>query len=82
MKNTDTKIGALRVDLPNERVSCGAERFQLPPKAFVVLRYLMERPGQLILKEELLQPIWPNAVVTEASLTTCIREIRKESKDD
>ena len=82
MKKTDAQIGALRVDLPNERVSCGAEWLQLTPKAFAVLRYLMERPGQLVLKEELLQQIWPNTVVTEASLTTCIREIRKELKDD
>ena len=82
MKNTDAQVGALRVDLPNERVSCGAERLQLTPKAFAVLRYLMERPSQLVLKEELLQQIWPNTVVTEASLTTCIREIRKELKDD
>jgi DNA-binding winged helix-turn-helix (wHTH) protein/predicted ATPase len=82
MKKTDAQVGALRVDLPNERVSCGAERLQLTPKAFAVFRYLMERPGRLVLKEELLRQIWPNAVVTEASLTTCIREIRKELKDD
>jgi predicted ATPase/DNA-binding winged helix-turn-helix (wHTH) protein len=75
-------MGTLRVDLPNERVSCGMEQLQLTPKAFAVFRYLMERPGRLVLKEELLLQIWPNAVVTEASLTTCIREIRKELKDD
>lgn len=82
MKKTDAQVGALRVDLPNERVLCGAEWLQLTPKAFAVFRYLTERPGRLVLKEELLRQIWPDAVVTEASLTTCIREIRKELKDD
>jgi predicted ATPase/DNA-binding winged helix-turn-helix (wHTH) protein len=82
MKKTDAAASALRVDLPNERVFCGTERLQLTPKAFAVFCYLMERPGRLVLKEELLRQIWPNAVVTEASLTTCIREIRKELKDD
>jgi predicted ATPase len=82
MKKTDAQVGALRVDLPNERVSCGTERLRLTPKAFAVFRYLMERPGRLVLKEELLRQMWPNAIVTEASLTTCIREIRKELKDD
>jgi predicted ATPase len=82
MKKNDAQVGALRVDLPNERVSCGTERLRLTPKAFAVFRYLMERPGRLVLKEELLRQMWPNAIVTEASLTTCIREIRKELKDD
>ncbi|HEX2521324.1 MAG TPA: AAA family ATPase [Terriglobia bacterium] len=82
MKKTDTQVSALRVDLPNERVSCGTKRLQLTPKAFAVFRYLMERPGRLVLKEELLRELWPNAIVTEASLTTCIREIRKALKDD
>jgi predicted ATPase/DNA-binding winged helix-turn-helix (wHTH) protein len=82
MKKTDAQLGAVSVDLSNERVSCGTGRLQLTPKAFAVLRYLMERPGRLVLKEELLRQIWPNAVVTEASLTTCVREIRKELKDD
>ena len=82
MKKTDAQVGAVSVDLPNERVSCGTGRLQLTPKAFSVLRYLIERPGRLVLKEELLRQIWSNAVVTEASLTTCIREIRKKLKDD
>jgi predicted ATPase len=82
MKKTDAQVAAVSVDLPNERVLCGTVRLQLTPKAFAVFRYLMERPSRLVLKEELLREMWPNAVVTEASLTTCIREIRKELKDD
>jgi predicted ATPase len=75
-------MDTLRVDLPNERVSCGAAWLQLTPKAFAAFRYLMERPGRLVLKEELLRQVWPDAVVTEASIATCIREIRKELKDE
>jgi DNA-binding winged helix-turn-helix (wHTH) protein len=40
--------------------SCGPKALDLPPEAFGVLRYLAERPGQLVSKEELLHGIWPD----------------------
>ncbi|MCI0673822.1 MAG: AAA family ATPase, partial [Myxococcaceae bacterium] len=50
---------------------------RLPPKVFAVLRLLVAQPGQLVTKEVLLQAVWPEAVVSEAVLTTCIAELRK-----
>src|SRR2546425_4143729 len=67
----------LRLDVANEWVWQGEQRLQLTPKAFAVLRYLMEHPGRLVTKEELLRAIWPDTVVSEWALTTCIRKIRK-----
>src|SRR5215510_16260352 len=66
-----------RVDWTNECVWQGDAMVRLPPKAFAVLRLLMEQAGQLVTKEALLEAIWPDAVVTEAVLTVCIGELRK-----
>src|SRR5215831_8799328 len=67
----------LRLDLANEWVWQGEQCLQLPPKAFAVLRYLVEHPGRLASKAELLQAVWPDTVVSEWALTTCLREVRK-----
>jgi DNA-binding response OmpR family regulator len=42
----------LRLDLENEWVWQGEQCLQLPPKAFAVLRYLIEHPGRLVSKDE------------------------------
>jgi DNA-binding winged helix-turn-helix (wHTH) protein len=35
------------------------ERIRLAPKAFDVLRYLVEHPGRLVAHKELLDALWP-----------------------
>src|SRR5438876_3607166 len=67
----------LRLDVANEWVWQGEQRLQLTPKAFAVLRYLMDHPGRLVTKDELLREGWPDTVVSEWVLTSCIRQIRK-----
>jgi DNA-binding winged helix-turn-helix (wHTH) protein len=46
------------------------------------LRYLAEHAGCLVTKEELLREAWPDTVVSEWALTTCIHEIRKTLGDN
>ena len=50
----------LRLDVANEWVWQGEQRLQLTPKAFAVLRYLVEHPGWLVTKEEVLRAVWPD----------------------
>src|ERR1700716_2839713 len=66
-----------QLDLSAGRLCCGTKPVDLPPKAFGVLRYLAERPGQLISKEELLHGIWPNVHVGPEVLKVTIAEIRR-----
>jgi pimeloyl-ACP methyl ester carboxylesterase len=66
-----------QLDLSSGRLSCGAVPLDLPPKAFGLLRYLAERPGRLVTKEELLDGIWPDVNVTPDVLKVTIGEIRK-----
>lgn len=65
------------IDWPNECVRRGGKAVHLTPKAYAVLRTLAGHVGQLVTKEDLLQTVWPEAVVSEAVLTGCIGELRK-----
>src|SRR5205823_6493677 len=74
--------GPLFIDREDKWLWLGEQHWQLTPKAFAVLHYLVEHPGQLVTKEELLHAVWPNRVVSEWALWTCIREIREALSDD
>ena len=50
---------------------------QLRPRTAAVFDYLLLQSGRLVGKDELLRAVWSDAVVTEDSLTQCIKEIRR-----
>ena len=74
--NTKLSFPPFWLDVENAQLWQAERQIALKPKAFEVLRYLIERPGQLISKEELLERLWPDVYVTEGILKTYIREIR------
>jgi DNA-binding winged helix-turn-helix (wHTH) protein/tetratricopeptide (TPR) repeat protein len=78
----DGRFGPFRLDLRNERLWRGADELVLRPKTFAVLSHLVKHAGDLALKDELLQAVWPGVAVSEAVLTVCIGEIRQALGDD
>ena len=78
----DPRVGPLRLDPANECLWRGTEMLRLTRKAFAALHYLATHPGRVVSKEELFQAVWPAVVVSEAALTTCMREVRKVLADD
>jgi DNA-binding winged helix-turn-helix (wHTH) protein len=54
----------------------------LTPKAFAVLRILIDSSGQVVTRDELWRRVWPGATVTDAALNVCISEIRRALRDD
>src|SRR5262245_61017478 len=59
----------------------GEDRLDLPPKAFAVLSPLVEHPEHLVTQDELLAAGWGDTIVSEAALTSCIRDLRKALDD-
>ena len=70
-----------RLDRVNECLWRGAQAISLTPKAFAMLGYLVEHPGRLVSKEELLNAVWPEIIVSDAVLKVCIGKIRKTLGD-
>src|SRR5262245_20668510 len=66
-----------QVDAANEQLWRAGEAVPLRPKSFALLRYLAERPGQLVTKDELLDALWPRTHVTDVVLKVCINELRQ-----
>ena len=66
-----------RVDPVRRRIVRAGEPVPLTPKAFSILLVLLERRGEVVEKEELIQRVWPDTYVTEANLTQNISSLRK-----
>ncbi len=63
-------------------VSPAGSSIPLPSRAFDVLRYLVERPGELVEKAALMKAVWPRAVVEENNLSQCIMAVRRALGDE
>ena len=72
---------AVRIEVENESAWCGDQRLTLMPRAFAVLRHLVDHAGRLVTKEALLTRVWRDAAVSDAALTTCIRDLRRALGD-
>lgn len=80
MGDTTTYIyefGAFRVDTRRRLLLSEGKPVRLPAKAFEILLVLLEGRGRLVEKEELMQRVWPDAVVEENNLTVNISALRK-----
>src|SRR6266849_4071781 len=69
-----------RLDTVNQCLWSGdgiaEERILLAPKAFDVLRYLVEHPGRLVTHDELFEALWPKTYVQPEVLKSHIAAIR------
>ncbi|MGB7624144.1 MAG: winged helix-turn-helix domain-containing protein [Terriglobia bacterium] len=81
-KITSYQFSEFVLDVGERCLKKGSQQIYLPPKTFATLLYLIERPGRLVKKEELLDNLWPDAEVTENALTRCIKEVREALQDD
>src|SRR5215813_11218608 len=68
---------SFRLDLVNQCLWQGEQRVALPPKAFDVLRYLVEHPGRLVTQDEILEALWPETYVNPELIKKYILVIRK-----
>jgi len=71
-----------RLDPSGGRLLRGDQSIRLRPKTWSVLLYLAQRPGVLVTKNELLDAVWPDVVVTPDTLSKSIGEIRIALADD
>ena len=77
-------FGSYRLDPVKRLLLKGGEPMALAPKDFDLLPALVEQHGQVLVKEELMQKVWPDTVVEEGNLNRHISTIRRilgESRD-
>lgn len=76
------RFGEIEVDPAAHGVSRAGVPLQLEPKAFAVLLALLERPGELVPRDELLDRVWGHRHVTPGVLTRAIAQLRAVLGDD
>jgi predicted ATPase/DNA-binding winged helix-turn-helix (wHTH) protein len=75
------QFGEFTLDVARGCVLKAGEEIKLRPKVYEALKYLVEHPGRLIGKQELMQAVWPDAFVTDDSLVQCTLELRRALDD-
>jgi TolB-like protein/DNA-binding winged helix-turn-helix (wHTH) protein/Tfp pilus assembly protein PilF len=71
------EFGPYRLEPPTHRLLRNGQPISLTPKAFDVLRALIERRDRVVDKAELMRVVWPDSFVEEANLTQTIFVLRK-----
>ena len=70
------------LDVAERQLTCDDEPIPLTPKAFDVLVYLVTNSGHLVLKDELMQAVWPDSFVDEVNLPRTIHTLRRALGED
>jgi len=76
------EFGPFCLDPSEEQLVEGSRKVPLTPKAYRTLLVLVENRGRTLTKDELLQKVWPDAFVEEATLAQNIFTLRKLLRDD
>jgi len=71
------EFGQFRLEAEERLLLRGGQPVPLTPKAFEMLRVLVENHGRIVEKDELMQAVWPDAFVEETNLTRNIFTLRK-----
>ena len=76
------RFGDFEFDRLNRLLYRDGAELSLPPRAVGVLSCLIDRPGQIVPKQVLLDEVWKDANVTETSLTEAVSLLRQALVDD
>jgi DNA-binding winged helix-turn-helix (wHTH) protein/tetratricopeptide (TPR) repeat protein len=71
------QFGKFRIDPQRRTLTRDDSAVALNRRSFDVLLYLVQNPGRVVTKEELLKNVWPDANVDENNLTQSVSALRK-----
>lgn len=70
------------LEVGQRRLFAGIEEIRLQPKAFDLLRLLIDARPKALSKDDILAAVWPGTYVSENSLATVVRDLRAVLGDD
>jgi adenylate cyclase len=76
------KFADAQFDSRSLELTVAGEIVELERKPLEVLRLLLQRAGEVIGHEELLDTIWPGRIVSESVLKKCVSRLREVLRDD
>lgn len=76
------RFGEFTLDTDTRQVLGRSGELRLSPKAYELLKILVERRPRALSKRELHEHLWPDTFVSEVNLATLVAEIRDALGDD
>jgi pimeloyl-ACP methyl ester carboxylesterase/DNA-binding winged helix-turn-helix (wHTH) protein len=76
------RFGPFELDVGGRQLRRGRDEIPVQPQVFALLRYLLEHRDRVVGKDELLERLWPDAVVLEASLQRSVSQARAALGDE
>src|SRR5215467_3903855 len=76
-------LGDFELNLNSGELQRNGHRRRLPKQSFRILTILLERPGQVVTREELCKELWPGGTFVdfEHSLNSAVRRLREAFND-
>ena len=75
-------FGPFVIDCDRFELTSDGAALPMEPKNFQLLRFLIENRDRVATREEIFEAVWPGVTVSDASLSTAVRQIRKTLGDD
>src|SRR5689334_23045607 len=75
-------FGPFTFDPDNHLLRRGGDQIAAPPRVLGVLDLLLERAGDLVPRQELIDRVWKEAFVTDTSLAEAVSGLRQLLGDD
>src|SRR5688500_9342196 len=78
------RFGTFELDVRSRELRKGGTRIRLQDQPFEILRLMLERPGDVVTREELRQRLWPDGTFVdfEHSLNAAVKRLRASLGDD
>ena len=80
--STRYRFGEFELDTARNELRRAGEPVELLPTPLRLLHYLISHRDRAVPKIELLDALWPDAVVSESALTSALKHLRKALGDD
>lgn len=81
---TSVRFASFELDVRLRELRHGTNRVRLQDQPFEILRLMLERPGDVVTREELQQRLWPDGTFVdfEHSLNAAVKRLRAALGDD
>ncbi len=81
---TPLRFGSFELDIRSRELRKGDTRIRLQEQPFEILRLMLERPGDVVTRDELRQRLWPEGTFVdfEHSLNAAVKRLRAALGDD
>jgi non-specific serine/threonine protein kinase len=76
------RFGRFELFADRYELRCGGVPIHIEPKPFEVLLELLRHAGELVTKDELMESVWADRVVTESVIARCINKLRVALQDE